>query len=383
MPVKTLTDFPDYAISPDGTVYSYKRKTSKPLSPRNINGYDTVVLTADGKQYVRYIHKLVAQELIYNDDPENKTQVIHKDGNKKNNDYSNLMWVKKGEGARRYFQTNEVRRNKFKESQSVPGEIFDETTPFQTNNDETKNQATDIQLTAKANHLTNNIEAIKRHYNKELTKLDQEYKKQIQQLKIHYKLNPKKTIKKIKELTQRNYKSKLRLNTYMKEEIKKLETQKTNVLRLRRQLNKYFFYNGEYHKITDTGKSLIIRVKDKDGKWTMLSVARIIMEDYLKNPQPTPNHRIGFKDFDYRNITPINMIWETPAEKSERFHKKFPFKNPIYENEKQNFNLSTQPEKFHDKIVRLLVEGYNYKQIARELEVSYYKLYRYCKKNDI
>ena len=140
MPVKTLTDFPDYAISPDGTVYSYKRKTSKPLSPRNINGYDTVVLTADGKQYVRYIHKLVAQELIYNDDPENKTQVIHIDGNKKNNDSSNLLWVKKGEGARRYFQTNEVRRNKFKESQSVPGEIFDETTTFQTNSEETKNQ---------------------------------------------------------------------------------------------------------------------------------------------------------------------------------------------------------------------------------------------------
>ena len=383
MPLKKLSGFPDYAISPDGTVYSDKRKTRKPLSPRKINGYDTVVLTVNGKQYVRYVHKLVAQELIYNDDPENKTQVIHKDGNKRNNDSSNLMWAKKGEGARRYFQTNDTRRNKFKDTQDLPGTVFDETTPFQPQKENSEKPMSDVKLNAQVKHLSNNIEYIKNRYNQEIMKIDREYEKQIQQLKFHYKLNPKKPKKEIKELTIRHQERKTNLMTNMNKEIRKLETQKTNAFKLRQQLNKYFHYKGEYHKITDTGQSLVIRVKNEEGKWTMLSVARIIMEEYLKQPQPTPLHRIGFKDFDYRNITPINMIWETPKEKAERFQKKFPFKNPATEKKEQNFNPSNNPETYHDQIVRLLVEGNSYKQVARKLEISYYRLYRYCKKMGI
>ncbi|MBS3776221.1 MAG: helix-turn-helix domain-containing protein [Bacteroidales bacterium] len=128
---------------------------------------------------------------------------------------------------------------------------------------------------------------------------------------------------------------------------------------------------------------MVIRVKDEEGNWTMRSVARIIMEEYLNQPQPTPKHRIGFKDFDHRNIASTNLIWETQQEKRERHKQMFPFKYRLNEPKEEATNPSNKPQKFHDEIVRLKVEGDSYKQVARKLGISYYKLYRYCKKKGI
>jgi hypothetical protein len=53
-------------------------------------GYATINLSkATGVS--RYVHRVVAQNFIPN--PENKLQVNHKDGNKKNNKISNLEWA--------------------------------------------------------------------------------------------------------------------------------------------------------------------------------------------------------------------------------------------------------------------------------------------------
>lgn len=381
--LKKITNFPNYLISTGGTVYSDKRTTRKPLSPRNLNGYNTVVLMEDGKQHVKYIHKLVAQEFIHNDDPENKTQVIHKDGDKRNNNVSNLEWVKKGEGARQYFKNTDARRNKFDDTTNMPGTALYGTDSYRIESKSREVHLSDSELTAKINDLSKRIAKTRSRYTRKLMKLDMEYQKQIKQLKLHYKSNPAKAKKEVKELTIQHQANKTRLQGSMRKQLNKLEAQKTNAFRTRKELNKYFYYNGEYHKITDTGKSLVIRVKNKDGNWSMLSVAKIIMENYLKKPQPTPKHRIGFKDFDYRNITPINMIWETPQEKSKRYFEMFPFKSVMRDKKVKDANKSNKPEKFHDKIVKLLVSGNNYKQIARKLEIPYYTLYRYCKKNGI
>ena len=377
--LKEITNFPGYLVAPDGAVYSDKRKDRKQLSPRNLNGYHTVVLMKDGKQYVKYIHKLVATEFLHNDDPENKTQIIHKDGDKTNNNVSNLEWTKKGEGARRYFETHDTRRNKFKDTEDIPGTVLNGTSAYRVEPKTVQIPLSDTELTAKINGLSKKIANVKSRYTRKLMKLDMDYQKQSQQLKIHYKLDPAKAKKEIKELTIQHQANKTRLQGNMRKHIQKLEAEKTQAFRTRKELNKYFYYNGEYHKITDTGKNLVIRVKDEEGNWTMKSVARIIMEEYLKKPQPSPKHRIGFKDFDYRNIAPINMVWETSKEKAERYQEMFPFKTVLRDKKVKNANKSEQPEKFHDKIVKLLASGNNYRQVARKLSIPYYTLYRYCK----
>lgn len=89
-----------YEISDEGEVWS--NLTNKLLSPSKCNGgYLQVKLTnIDGIIKSKYISCLVANAFIHNDDPENKTQVNHKDEfDKENNRMSNLEWVTPKENA--------------------------------------------------------------------------------------------------------------------------------------------------------------------------------------------------------------------------------------------------------------------------------------------
>ena len=81
-----------YSIQDDGKVWSHRnQKFLKPrLLGRKGNQYFAVALCKNGKRSSKKIHKLLADHFIYNDDPENKTQCNHKDGNKLNNALSNL-----------------------------------------------------------------------------------------------------------------------------------------------------------------------------------------------------------------------------------------------------------------------------------------------------
>lgn len=54
-------------------------------------GYYKIQLYKDGKSKMFYIHRLVA--LLFINNPDNKTQVNHIDGNKANNAVDNLEWV--------------------------------------------------------------------------------------------------------------------------------------------------------------------------------------------------------------------------------------------------------------------------------------------------
>lgn len=86
---KEIKDFPGYFITDTGQIWSdyiqdYRRfKLTK-------DGYYQVCLSKDGKQYYRYVHRLVAEAFIPN--PNNLPQVNHKDENPQNNEVSNLEW---------------------------------------------------------------------------------------------------------------------------------------------------------------------------------------------------------------------------------------------------------------------------------------------------
>lgn len=54
------------------------------------NGYCIVNLKRNQKSHIRKIHRLVSEAFILN--PENLSQVNHKDGNKQNNHIDNLEW---------------------------------------------------------------------------------------------------------------------------------------------------------------------------------------------------------------------------------------------------------------------------------------------------
>ena len=79
-----------YLIFKDGLIKN--EKTGRYLKQQNNGrGYMKVTLTINGIQIQRYVHRLIAEYFV--DNPFNKKQVNHKDGNKQNNYYSNIEWV--------------------------------------------------------------------------------------------------------------------------------------------------------------------------------------------------------------------------------------------------------------------------------------------------
>ena len=75
-----------YWVSSAGNI---RKNTGRILStPTGKRGYPCVNITIDKKTRLRTVHRLVAEAFILN--PENKPEVNHIDGNKQNNDPSNL-----------------------------------------------------------------------------------------------------------------------------------------------------------------------------------------------------------------------------------------------------------------------------------------------------
>ena len=85
-----------YTVEKDGTIKSVPRngtkRNGKTLSHSTDSyGYSVVKFRNKTKITTKKVHRIVAETYIPN--PENKPQVNHKDGNKKNNHVSNLEWV--------------------------------------------------------------------------------------------------------------------------------------------------------------------------------------------------------------------------------------------------------------------------------------------------
>ena len=98
---KKIPGFPHYQCNIKGEV---KGNTGKLLKPYGQNGYTMYGLLDENYiQKNNRAHRVVALTWIANDDPKNKTQVNHKDGNKKNNHISNLEWCTPKENMAHYW----------------------------------------------------------------------------------------------------------------------------------------------------------------------------------------------------------------------------------------------------------------------------------------
>ena len=90
-----------YEINEYGDV---RNSTTKRILTGGINngGYRTVhIKHSDNPEFV---HRLVAETFIHNDDPTHKTDVNHIDGNKLNNSVDNLEWISRSDNVKHAYQ---------------------------------------------------------------------------------------------------------------------------------------------------------------------------------------------------------------------------------------------------------------------------------------
>lgn len=86
-----------YIISNYGTVINIK--TKKTLKWHDDGKYYNIRICIKGKMRAFKVHRLVALHFIPNDDPDNKKEVNHINGNKANCDVNNLEWLTTSENA--------------------------------------------------------------------------------------------------------------------------------------------------------------------------------------------------------------------------------------------------------------------------------------------
>lgn len=103
---KIIKDYPNYAISRCGAVINIRNENVMQHLLRGAStttDYYYVGISNDVRVKKYLVHRLIAEYWIPN--PDNKSSVNHKDGNKHNNHISNLEWVTRSENQRHAITT--------------------------------------------------------------------------------------------------------------------------------------------------------------------------------------------------------------------------------------------------------------------------------------
>ena len=104
---KPITNYENYFIYDTGDVYN--TTTNKMLDGSiSENGYRYYRLSKNNCKKMFYAHRLVAEHFI--DNPKGLPVVNHKDGDKLNNDISNLEWVSYSENIEHAHKNNLIKQ---------------------------------------------------------------------------------------------------------------------------------------------------------------------------------------------------------------------------------------------------------------------------------
>lgn len=98
-------DYQGYRITTNGDVYSLRNPKKKLKLRLKRSGYlyvDIFRYKIWRKYDRKYVHRLVAE--LFMENPQNLPVVNHKDGDKTNNDISNLEWVSFSENTQHYYK---------------------------------------------------------------------------------------------------------------------------------------------------------------------------------------------------------------------------------------------------------------------------------------
>lgn len=123
---KRIPGTKDYYISADGALFRRHGKYDYRLAPTyDLNGYVyTNLMLKNGSQKSETIHGLVAKHFLKKPKHVKNLEVNHKDGNKVNNDVSNLEWVSREENMRKGWENGQfakVRKAIIKKRKSLNG----------------------------------------------------------------------------------------------------------------------------------------------------------------------------------------------------------------------------------------------------------------------
>lgn len=115
---KKIEGYPLYSVSNFGQIRNDKTNKILKGGP-DTYGYPIVILCNNGQKRTRTVHRIVAEAFIPN--PQNKPQVNHIDGDKKNNCISNLEWVTNQENSDHFWRVLDCKEHRAKLSRVHKG----------------------------------------------------------------------------------------------------------------------------------------------------------------------------------------------------------------------------------------------------------------------
>ena len=100
--VSNLGNIKSLSRTTQGKKYGIHKLKEKILRPSECNKYYQVFLRKNNKSRVHYVHRLVGEAFI--DNPNNYTDINHRDGNTHNNNVQNLEWCTRSENIKHSYR---------------------------------------------------------------------------------------------------------------------------------------------------------------------------------------------------------------------------------------------------------------------------------------